>query len=65
LVSATFHIEREKVFDLPITEFNTLINQAVNIGGFWGTGHLQMQTESDKMDLLKAQYRELKKKGIL
>ncbi len=62
---AVFGIPRDEFMDYPITEFQLLCNQAVNISGFWATGDLQTQTQKDEIDLLKAQYKELKRKGLL
>jgi hypothetical protein len=50
---------------LPITVYQDLIGQAINIGAFLATGHLEPQDPKTKKDIMRATLQHFREKGLL
>ena len=65
LLSSVFNIPMEKTGQMGIDVFRQLVNEAINMGIFLATGKLELQTAKTKEEIMRLQYDELKRKGIL
>ncbi len=66
LICHFFNRDYDQVEYVPITQYRIMYNQALNIGNFIsGNGALELQTEKERTDQMKKEYKYLKDKGLL
>ena len=60
-----FNLKYDEVLNMPATLYAELGGQAVNIGAFLATGELKTTTAREDVDKLRAQYKEIKERGLI